>query len=225
MTRRRRRAGDEGARQVEQQRRVLVGAGVEALQRGQEIAAAKIRIADQVEGRIARDEVVPGERCASRWRAQAWMMRSSSAIGTGFRPAGAGWRAGWRCGNWSSRAATGRPMASQSGDAWSRAATMASRSASNCAGSRNCGRPARDSSGRSSRIGDRGLVELAQMRVAAARAAQQRIAKVVDRRAVLWRGQRAIRHGPGTANEVSGCTGWSGLGEFSPHSKIALISQ
>ena len=53
---RRRPAGDERARQVEQQRGILVGAGVEALQRDQQIAAVKIRIADQVERRVGGDE-------------------------------------------------------------------------------------------------------------------------------------------------------------------------
>ena len=41
MTRGGRRAGDERAREIEQQRRVLVSAGMEALQRGQQFAAAK----------------------------------------------------------------------------------------------------------------------------------------------------------------------------------------
>jgi hypothetical protein len=46
------------AREVEQQRGVLVGARVEALERRQQVAAAKIGIADQLEGRIGGDELL-----------------------------------------------------------------------------------------------------------------------------------------------------------------------
>ena len=93
----RRRARDEDAGEVEQQRRVLVGAGVEALQRDQEIAAAKIRIADQVEGRIGRDEtVVLAVGARADGRAQARMMRSMLAIGNGL--AGRGGAAAVRMG-------------------------------------------------------------------------------------------------------------------------------
>ena len=58
----RRRARDEHPRQVEQQRRVLVAARIQAGQRHQHFAAAQIRVADQVEGGIGRNEAVAAER-------------------------------------------------------------------------------------------------------------------------------------------------------------------
>ena len=80
--RRRRISRDEDAREVEQQGGVLVGAGVEALQRDQEIAPAKIRIADQVERGIGGNEAASGECAGQMSLAQARMMRSISASGT-----------------------------------------------------------------------------------------------------------------------------------------------
>ncbi len=58
----RRRARDEDARQIEQQRRVLVAARVQPGQRHQQFTAAHVGIADQVEGGIGRDETVAAER-------------------------------------------------------------------------------------------------------------------------------------------------------------------
>ena len=57
-----RRARDEHAREVEHQRRVLVAARVQAGQRHDQFAAAEVRIADQVERGVGRQEAVAGER-------------------------------------------------------------------------------------------------------------------------------------------------------------------
>ena len=58
----RRRACDEDAREIEQQRRVLVTARIQSCQRIEEVVSAQIRIAYQVERRIGRDVAVAGVR-------------------------------------------------------------------------------------------------------------------------------------------------------------------
>ena len=67
----RRRARDEDARQVEQQRRVLVAARIQPGQRHHQFAAAQVGIADQVEGGIGRDEAVLAVRAQQMRRAVA----------------------------------------------------------------------------------------------------------------------------------------------------------
>jgi hypothetical protein len=57
-----RRMRDEDARQIEQQRRVLVAARIQARQRHHHLAPADVGIADQVERGIGRDETVFGKR-------------------------------------------------------------------------------------------------------------------------------------------------------------------
>ena len=165
---RRWRAGDERARQVEQQRRVLVGAGVEALQRDQQVAAAKIRIADQVERRVGGDEFVLGKR-AQQMPGAGVDDPVDLRGGTALRrlPPRAGASDGAAETDRAERPPAGRWRANPAMPDRGRRA-MASRSASKRAWSRNCGKPARASSGRSSGLAMRRLVELAQMRVAVA---------------------------------------------------------
>jgi hypothetical protein len=50
---------DEDAGEVEQQRCVLVGARVEALQGRQQVTAAKVRITDELERCVGGDELLP----------------------------------------------------------------------------------------------------------------------------------------------------------------------
>ena len=189
--RRGRRAGDEGARQIEQQRGVLVGAGVEPLQRHQEIAAAKIRIADQVEGRIGRNETLFREKVRSRCRAQPWMIRSSSATGTASTGA-----AGLPLGmllrklvdQGGHRPADGEPV---------RVRLIAGRDNGVAQGVElrrvvQLRQPGAREQRPKRRVGERRLVELAQMRIAAARAEQQRVAQVIERRSGLGGRQRPV---------------------------------
>ena len=66
-----RRARDEDPRQVEQQRRVLVAAGIESGQRHQQFTAPDVGVADQVEGGIGRDEAVTCRTSATDARRSA----------------------------------------------------------------------------------------------------------------------------------------------------------
>ena len=122
-----RRARDEDARQVEQQRRVLVAARVQPGQRHQQFAAAQIGIADQVEGGIGRDEAVPAERAAADARRRCGSRRRSwrapAAAPLGLAPAAA---VDATSSMVSSSSATGWPTAAQSGSASSRARVSAS---------------------------------------------------------------------------------------------------
>ena len=121
-------------------------------------------------------------RCAPAMR----ITRSISARPGARSPARAtGAGAGCDSSMVSSSAATGWPIAAQSGASSSRARTSASRSAHSAASSRNSASPARRSSGAQRRIAERGPVELAEMGVAAAVFEQQGIAHLVQRRAVL----------------------------------------
>src|SRR5581483_5105745 len=81
-------ARDEDAREIEQQRRVLVAARIEPRERRHEFAAAHFGIADQVEGRVARNEAVLLVR--------AQQMRAAGADDA--RDVGKAWRRGIRYG-------------------------------------------------------------------------------------------------------------------------------
>ena len=163
----RRRARDEDPRQVEQQRRVLVAARIQPGQRHRHFAAAQIGIADQVEGGIGRDEAVVGER-AQQMRAAGPDHRldlGERRARAQARSAGAAWDADSSM--VSSSAATGAPIAAQSGEASSRA--LVKRRAQEpsrglVAQFRKPG-PAQQRPQR--RIAERGPVEFRQMRVAA----------------------------------------------------------
>ena len=56
------RSCDEDPREIEQQRRVLVAARIEPGERGEKFQTAHIRIADQIEGGIGRNEAMLAER-------------------------------------------------------------------------------------------------------------------------------------------------------------------
>ena len=121
-----RRARDEDPRQVEQQRRVLVAARVQAGQRHQQFAAAQVGVADQVEGGIGRDEAVACRTSAADARRSARITRSISAS-RGARPRLPAPAAGAGCAELDGRpaaSATGAPIAAQSGVGSSRARTQ-----------------------------------------------------------------------------------------------------
>ena len=193
----RRRARDEDARQVEQQRRVLVAARIQPGQRHQELAAAQVGIADQVEGGIGRDEAVLARsepsRCAPQLRITLLDLgeRRRRAV------AGAGAGCGWVSSMVSSSSATGWPIAAQSGSASSRArrqrlaqrAAAATRRSVRAARSGAAAAAAPDCRARSGRIGRDAASPPWPLQ-------QQRIADVVERRAVLAGRQRAAG-GPG----------------------------
>ena len=98
---------------------------------------------------------------------------------------------GWLSSIVSSSAATGGPIAAQSGSASSRARISASRSDVRRGVVAQFGQPGPAQQRAQRRIAERGPVELGEMRVAAAIGSGAGVADVVERRAVLPGRQRA----------------------------------
>ena len=122
-----RRMRDENPRQVEQQRRVLVAARIQPGQRHREFAPAHVGVADQVEGGIGRDEAVLGIGAQQMRAAGADHRFDLGRFGRaprGRRRRGLGMV---RPRYLSISAATGAPIAAQSGAASSRAWVSAAR--------------------------------------------------------------------------------------------------
>ena len=178
---------------IEQQRRILVAARVQAGQRHQQLAPAKIRIAEQVEGGVGRKEAVAGKRAAAGALPQVRMILSISAGAGALRRRDAtGFGLGWLQSIVSSSSATGGPISAQSGSCIARLRQRIAQGGEP-GFVLSSGSPARRNSGHSAGIAQRGFVEFAEMRIAAGIVEQDRIADVIKGRAVFPGGQRAAR--------------------------------
>jgi hypothetical protein len=197
-----RRARNEDPRQIEQQRRVLVAARIQAGQRHQHFAAADIRVADQVERRIGRDEAVPGERLQQMLRAAADDVFDSGEIRRAFRRRRRhrlGMPQDDRVQELGDRLADGGPvrvLVIARPDQGFAQALQTGRVA-------QLGKPGPAQQGPQRRIAKRGLVELAEMPVAAAVVQKHGVADVIERRAVLSGRQRTVG-GPGDVLKFHG---------------------
>ncbi len=187
----RRRARDENPRQVEQQRRVLVAARIQARQRHQEFAPAQIGVADQVEGGIGRDEAASGERPQQMRAAGA-----DHAFDLGETGRALGHRRRLRAGmadidgvqqrrhRLADRGPVRRFVVARGEERLAQAFQPPLLA--------QLGQPGAAQQRPQRRIAERRPVELAKMRIAAARVQEHRIADVIERRAVLPGRQRAV---------------------------------
>ena len=189
--RRGRRIGDKGAGEIEKKRRILVSARVETAQRRQEIASAQIRIADQVERRIAWNKAVP---LIGREQVAGAGADDGVDLGNGSHP-------GWRfdpLGLWMLLASCIEQRRHRSADrgpvrlvlvAGRRNGVAQRRKARLLAQLRLAGASQNQPQ---DRIGQGGLIELPQVGIPGARSQQQRIANVVKRWAHFRRRQHPV---------------------------------
>ena len=201
-----RRAGDEDAREVEQQGRVLVAARVEPGQRHQQFAALQVGVAEQVEGGVGRDETVAGER-AQQVRGAGPDHLVDLGDGPGGCAAPARGRLRMALGDGveqgRDRPADRLPVGiGVVAGAPQRLAEIAEAVAVV-----QFGQPGAPQQRAQRRVAERGAVEFGKMRVAAARR-QQRIADIVQRRPVLAGRQRA-NGGPGKKLKAHDFLEWS----------------
>ena len=186
----RRRMRDEDPRQIEQQRRVLVAAGIEPGQRHQHFAPAHVGIADQVEGRVGRDETVFRERTQEMRAAMA-----DHALDLGqLRGAAVGrCRRRLRVADADRRHQFGHRLADRGPVRLVVVAGAGQRLAQPLQPPRilQLRQPGPAQQRPQGRVAERRPVEFSKMGVAAAVFSEHGIADVIERRAVLLGGQRA----------------------------------
>ena len=185
------RARDENPRQVEQQRRVLVAARIEPAQRHRQFAPADIGVADQVEGGVGRDEAALRER-AQQMRAAAAdhrfdlgqacrALRRRRRLGVGMAEIDG---VEQRRDRLADRGPVRRLLVARGDQRL--AQPLQPRFFAQLGQSRAAQQRAQR------RIAKRGPVELGEMRIAAARVQEHRIADVIERGAILPGRQRAV---------------------------------
>jgi hypothetical protein len=198
--RRRRRAGDEDPRQVEQQGRILVAARIQPGQRHQQFAAADIGVADQVEGGIGGDEAVLAERPQQMRRGGAHDAFDLAKVGRARRR-----RRRRRL--WVLQMDGIQQLRDRLADRGPVRLRVVARPDQRLAQRLQArlvaqfGKPGPAQQGPQRRIAERGLVELGEVRVAAGMVQQQGVADVVERWAVLA-GRQGTVGGSGDAMKI-----------------------